>query len=227
LQLYPSTQYLLDNFLGEPTLYSDQTDSGVLEATSNRNPYSEEYRCVALCRNMLEEMGEKILSVYSNHSNERRCALPRFYPDATIVSSRADGGCVLTFFMYDGFYHVRVPGLHHTNCPRNNGSNDLELSPYYQDTLEAAERNKARCHEVFGQDYELRFLAFSQCVFHSPFPALGRKHRNANEAFEALRTGRPEMCLSAAHKPTLWLDELKSSLPRADGSVLAGFVVFK
>lgn len=103
-QLYPSMQYLYNNMLGEMTLYSDASGSGVLEATSNLNPYSEEYKALAVYRDMLEADGNIVLSIYSNHSNERKPLLPRYYPDAMFVSTKeGEDGVTLTMFQYDGW----------------------------------------------------------------------------------------------------------------------------
>lgn len=103
-QLYPSMQYLYNNMLGEMTLYSDPNGSGVLSATSNLNPYSEEYKALAVYRAMLEENGERVLAVYSNHTNERRPLLPRYYPDGLFVTTREGSDTVtLNMFQYDGW----------------------------------------------------------------------------------------------------------------------------
>jgi len=103
-QLYPSMQYLYNNMFGEMTLYSDANGSGVLEGTSNLNPYSEEYKALAVYRDMLEEDGNRVLSVYSNHSNERRPLLPRYYPDAVFVTTKeGDERVTLNMFQYDGW----------------------------------------------------------------------------------------------------------------------------
>jgi len=103
-QLYPSMQYLYNNMLGEMTLYSDANGTGVLEQTSNLNPYSEEYKAVAVYRAMLEENGEKVLAVYSNHTNERKPLLPRYYPDALFVTVKeGQSGVTLIMFQYDGW----------------------------------------------------------------------------------------------------------------------------
>jgi hypothetical protein len=103
-QLYPSMQYLYNNMIGEMTLYSDPSGSGVFEATSNLNPYSEEYKALAVYRDMLEADGNSVLSVYSNHSNEKRSLLPRYYPDAVFVTTKeGESGVTLNMFQYDGW----------------------------------------------------------------------------------------------------------------------------
>ncbi len=103
-QLYPSMLYLYNNMFGEMTLYSDKSGSGCLEATSNVNPYSEEYKALAVFRDSLEAEGETILAVYSNHSNEKRSLLPRFYPDAVFLTkSEKWEGVTMTVFQYDGW----------------------------------------------------------------------------------------------------------------------------
>ncbi len=42
-----------------------------------------------------------------------------------------------------------------------------------------------------------------------------------------MRLARPELCLSADHPKSLWVEELSSQKPRPDSSVLAGFVCYK
>ncbi len=123
---------------------------------------------------------------------------------------------------------MRTNGLHHENCRRYNGENPLSLSPYYTSTLALARRERERCEHVFNGTYNLRFASFTQCVFHSPFVLRGVVYeKGLGQAFDALRRSRPELCLSADHPRTLWTEEIRSSAPRPDGSVLAGFVVYK
>lgn len=124
-------------------------------------------------------------------------------------------------------YHVRMSGLHYEKCCKFNGENGLENSPYYRSTQALARREQDRCGAVFGDAYDLRFAGFTQCVFHSPFPLRGVVYEGLGQAFDALRARRPELCLSANHPRQLWVEDLKSSETRPDGSVLAGFVVYK
>jgi len=118
-------------------------------------------------------------------------------------------------------------GLHHSKCCKFDGDNNMEHSPYYRSTQTLARLAKQRCEEVFNEFYNLRFANFTQCVFHSPFPLGGVVHENLGRAFDHLRRSRPDLCLSANHPKSIWLEEIKSSCPRDDGSVLAGFVVYK
>lgn len=120
-----------------------------------------------------------------------------------------------------------MSGLHYEKCCKYNGENGLDNSPYYRSTLALAKREQERCEAVFNNVYNLRFASFTQCSFHSPFLLRGKVYEGINQAFDELRRRRPELCLSANHPRTLWLNELKSSEPRADDSVLAGFVVYK
>lgn len=227
-QLYPSMNFLYSNPYGEYTFYSDRNFTGILKASSNANPYGQEYRAIMMAKHAIEARGETVLSMFSNYTNERRCLLAWYYPDATIFSRKSDGSITITLVMYDGWYHVRDRDLHHRACIMRRPGNDMENSPYYTATLERLEKSKARCEAVFGEEYDLRFFSLTDCVFHSPFPtADGVENRNMDEAFERIRLEKPELCLSARHKPILRLAELCSSEPTPDGSLLSGFVVYK
>lgn len=103
----------------------------------------------------------------------------------------------------------------------------MDNSPYYRSTLTLARAARERCEKVFNDFYSLRFQSFTQCAFHSPIRLGGVVHEGLCQAFEHLRLTRPDLCLSANHPRSLWLEEIKSSAPREDGSVLAGFVVYK
>ena len=228
-QLYPSTQWLYNNMIGEPTLYGpDAKSSFYLTPTSNLNPYGQEYKAVMVFRSSLEDAGEQVLAMFSNYTNEKRAFLPKLYADALIVTRRPDNDvCTINLFQFDGYFHVRVRNLHHTNCHRNNGNNDLEMSPYYQLSQELAEKRRSWCQKVFGKYYNLRYVTYTTCHFHSPFTLNGQRFANLTEAFDHVRLTRPDLSLSTDHPGTLSIADLTSRTPRKDGSVLAGFVVYR
>jgi len=227
--LYPSTICLYSCMYGEPTFYSNVDESGILKATSNVNPYGQEYKVVNMTKyEVANRFGEKVLSMYSNHSNSRRSLMPRYYPDAVIFSVGADGNVVITVVQHDGYNHVKESGRHHKTCARHTEENDMEHSPFYRATLAAAERNKETCHKLFTEWYSLRFISSTECAFHSSYQLHdGRRFANIADAFANIRREKPELCLSADHKPTLWLDDVMTRGRREESSNLAGFVVFK
>ena len=229
--LYPSVQVLHSNPYGEYTLYSplDPEKPDLLTATSNFNPYGNEYKSVVMLRHELEARhGETVLSVRSNHCNERVAVLPRYWPDAFAVSRKKDGGVVLTLHQHDGYYHVMEPDLHAPDCQFHDEDNDISLSPKYQMTMESFDRHRRYCEAVFGPHFELRFVQTTDCAFHSPYAMPdGKIYQNLNRAVAALRRQRPELCISAPHPARTTVSEMLSDRPRPDGSTLTGFAVIK
>lgn len=215
---------------GEYTFYGDASDTGTLEAVSNCNPYSEEYKAVAVSKHLVERMGaeETILCVYSNHSNERRAMLPDYYPDATIFSVDRFGEVTVTYVHYHGWHHVKHDGLHFEQCRFRTEENDMRKSGVYLETLRADELNKKRCEWVFGRHYHQRFMVYTQCVFHTPCTMPGNlAFANMGEAYEHLRVSRPEMALGADHRPRISVEELMLGTSDENAGRLCGFVCFK
>ena len=228
--LYPSVQAIHSNPYGEYTVYSplDPKNPNDLVATSNFNPYGNEYKACAMLRHELEDRyGETVLSFRSNHSNQRIAVLPRYWPDSFAVSKR-DGKVTLTFHQHDGYYHVLEPNLHAEDCKFYEGDNGFFNSPRYQLTMAAFERHRKYCEAVFSSRYELRFLQTTDCAFHSPYAtAAGRTYANMKLALAGVRRRRPELCISAPHPSRMTVTEALSGAERADGSTLTGFAVIK
>jgi len=226
--LYPSTQVIYPCMIGEPTVYSPSSP-GVLSAVSNHNPYGSEYKSCAMLRHELtDRFGDEVLSMRSNHTNERIAVLPKYWPDAFAVSKTKDGKCMLTFLMHDGFFHVREKGLHHARCQHRTEENDFDNSPHYEQTMVAHENNYAFCKAVFSPYFDLRFVQTTDCHFHSPYTlADGTRHKDMGSALEVVRMRRPELCISASHPSKITWGEVFSQKERADGTVLTGFVVLR
>jgi hypothetical protein len=229
--LYPSVQAIHNNPYGEYTVYSplDPSNSELLSATSNFNPYGNEYKACAMLRHELEDRyGELVLSMRSNHSNQRIAVLPRYWPDSFAVTKNIDGKVVLTLHQHDGYYHVMIPNLHSEGCRFHTDDNDVRWSPKYQLTMQAFQRHREYCETVFGPHYQLRFVQTTDCAFHSPYTmSSGRTFPNMTAALTRVRRERPELCISAAHPSRLTVGEIVSEKERADGTVLTGFAVIK
>jgi hypothetical protein len=228
--LYPSSQVNSANMYGEYTVYSPASENpDMLEAASNFNPYGNEYRSVSMLRHELEDrFGENIISMRSNHGNQRCAVLPRYWPDAFAVTKNRRGEVVLTFLQHDGYFHVLEPSLHHPNCRFNTPDNDFSHSPKYQMTVEMAEKHRAYCEAVFSHRFKLRFVQTTDCNFHSHYVMRdGTKYANMGVALSHIRQKRPELCISAPHPSKMSVAELLSLKARPDSSVYTGFVVIK
>ena len=230
--LYPSAQVNHACMYGEPTLYSPvEKEPRFLKAVSNFNPYGHEYKSCAMLRHEVEDrFGETVLSMRSNHTNQRCATLPRFWPDAFDVSKKSsDGGKpVLTFHQHDGFYHVLERGLHHEFCKYHTPENDFRNSPKYELTMEAHARHRAYCEAVFGDHFELRFVQTTDCNFHTSYTMRdGSVYPDMGAALDRVRLARPELCVGASHPTGLYVDEILSDKRRPDGTLLTGFVVLK
>lgn len=228
--LYPSSQVLYCNMYGEYSVYSptDPAKPEVLTNVSNYNPYGNEYRSCAMFRHELENhYGEEVLSIRSNHTNERRAVLPRFWPDAFAVTKTKDGKVVLNVLQHDGFSHVMESGLHHESCLYATPDNDFSNSVKYAYTLEAAARHQEYCEAVFGHKFQLRFIQTTDCNFHSPYTMNGVKYANMGLALGQVRYKRPELCISASHPSKLTLGEILSEERRSDNAILTGFAAVR
>jgi hypothetical protein len=90
---------------GEYSVYSpaDPSKPEELVNVSNFNPYGNEYRACAMFRHELEATyGDTVLSIRSNHTNERRAMLPKFWPDALAVTRDKSGKVWLNVLQHDG-----------------------------------------------------------------------------------------------------------------------------
>lgn len=231
--LYPSSQVNHANMYGEPTLYSPAEKAHgprMLTAVSNQNPYGNEYRSCLMLRHELEDrFGEHVLSIRSNHTNQRCAVLPRYWPDAFAVSAVSHGRKpILTFHQHDGFYHVLESGLHHEFCKFRTPENDFRNSVKYQLTMEAHERHRKHCERVFGRHFELRFVQTTDCNFHTSYTMRnGSTFSDMGVALASVRRDRPELCISASHPSSMSIDEVLSDKRRPDGTLLTGFAVIK
>lgn len=230
--LYPSSQVNFACMYGEPTLYSpSEKDPKMFKAVSNMNPYGNEYRSCVMLRHELEDrFEEKVLSIRSNHTNQRCAVLPKYWPDAFAVSARKTKGKkpVLTFHQHDGYYHVLESGMHHEFCKFRLPENDFRNAVKYQLTMEAHARHRDYCEKVFGKHFKIRFVQTTDCNFHTSYTMKnGSVYPDMGAALEKVRRSRPDLCISASHPTSLSVAEALSEKQRPDGSLLTGFIVLK